>query len=163
MIRYIQNEAHYTEVVKRIHRVRQYLWIGTADIKEQRLRTVAESAGGIDPPRCRGAVDSCQRAGTELRRRFRQISAAVEPIGAEVVSARTFQNIDLRLRDRLHRFRQSDWGWTRHERRDNPQFRSGHSDRRPCAGGCCCRPVRCRMARRTLQKMSSKKFLFGQN
>ena len=34
MIRYIQNEMHYTEVVERIRRVRQYLWIGTADIKD---------------------------------------------------------------------------------------------------------------------------------
>lgn len=34
MIRYIQNEAHYTEVVERIRSVRQYLWIGTADIKD---------------------------------------------------------------------------------------------------------------------------------
>lgn len=34
MIRYIQNEAHYTEIVERIRRVRQYLWIGTADIKD---------------------------------------------------------------------------------------------------------------------------------
>lgn len=31
MIRYIANEAHYTEVIERI---RQYLWIGTADIKD---------------------------------------------------------------------------------------------------------------------------------
>lgn len=46
---------------------------------------------------------------------------------------------------------------------DDPQFRSGHSDRRPCAGGCCRRPVRCCMARRPLQKMSSKKFLCGHN
>lgn len=34
MIRYIQNEAHYTEVVKRIRQVQHYLWIGTADIKD---------------------------------------------------------------------------------------------------------------------------------
>ncbi len=34
MIRYIQNEAHYTEVVERIRQVERYLWIGTADIKD---------------------------------------------------------------------------------------------------------------------------------
>lgn len=34
MIRYIQNEAHYSEVIKRILQVRHYLWIGTADIKD---------------------------------------------------------------------------------------------------------------------------------
>lgn len=34
MISYIRNEAHYTEVVERIRNVRQYLWIGTADIKD---------------------------------------------------------------------------------------------------------------------------------
>ena len=38
MIRYIQNETHYTEVVERIRRVRQYLWIGTADIKDLYVR-----------------------------------------------------------------------------------------------------------------------------
>lgn len=34
MIRYIQDEAHYAEVVERIRSVRQCLWIGTADIKD---------------------------------------------------------------------------------------------------------------------------------
>lgn len=34
MIRYIQNEAHYTEIVERIRQVERYLWIGTADIKD---------------------------------------------------------------------------------------------------------------------------------
>ena len=34
MIRYIQDEAHYAEVVVRIRSVRQCLWIGTADIKD---------------------------------------------------------------------------------------------------------------------------------
>jgi len=34
MIRYIANETHYTEVVERIRQVEQYLWIGTADIKD---------------------------------------------------------------------------------------------------------------------------------
>lgn len=34
MIRYIENESHYTEVVERIRRVERYLWIGTADIKD---------------------------------------------------------------------------------------------------------------------------------
>ena len=44
MIRYIQNEAHYTEVVERIHRVRQYLWIGTADIKDLYVKECNGSA-----------------------------------------------------------------------------------------------------------------------
>ncbi len=34
MIRYIQDEAHYAEVVKRIRNIRHSLWIGTADIKD---------------------------------------------------------------------------------------------------------------------------------
>lgn len=34
MIRYIQNEAHYTEVIKRIRNVQRRLWIGTADMKD---------------------------------------------------------------------------------------------------------------------------------
>lgn len=34
MIRYIQNEAHYTEVIERIRNVQRRLWIGTADMKD---------------------------------------------------------------------------------------------------------------------------------
>lgn len=43
MIRYIQNEAHYAEVVERIRHVRHYLWIGTADIKDLYVKEVAAS------------------------------------------------------------------------------------------------------------------------
>lgn len=34
MIRYIQNEAHYTEVIERIRNVQRRLWIGTAYMKD---------------------------------------------------------------------------------------------------------------------------------
>lgn len=44
MIRYIQNEVHYAEVVERIRSVRQYLWIGTADIKDLYVK---EGAGSV--------------------------------------------------------------------------------------------------------------------
>lgn len=43
MIRYIQNEVHYAEVVERIRSVRQYLWIGTADIKDLYVKKGAGS------------------------------------------------------------------------------------------------------------------------
>lgn len=43
MIRYIQNEAHYTEIVERIRSVRHYLWIGTADIKDLYVKQGHES------------------------------------------------------------------------------------------------------------------------
>jgi len=33
-IKYIQNEAHYTEIISRMAMVKQSLWIGTADIKD---------------------------------------------------------------------------------------------------------------------------------
>ena len=32
--KYIQNEEHYSEVISRIAKVRNTLWIGTADIKD---------------------------------------------------------------------------------------------------------------------------------
>lgn len=32
--KYIQNEEHYSEVIARIAKVREALWIGTADIKD---------------------------------------------------------------------------------------------------------------------------------
>ena len=44
MIRYIQNEAHYTEVVERIRGVKQYLWIGPADIKDLYVKECNSSA-----------------------------------------------------------------------------------------------------------------------
>lgn len=43
MIRYIQNEAHYTEIVERIRSVKHYLWIGTADIKDLYVKQGHES------------------------------------------------------------------------------------------------------------------------
>lgn len=44
MIRYIQNEAHYTEIVERIRSVKHYLWIGTADIKDLYVK---EGSGSV--------------------------------------------------------------------------------------------------------------------
>lgn len=43
MIRYIQNEAHYTEIVERIRSVKHYLWIGTADIKDLYVKEYSNS------------------------------------------------------------------------------------------------------------------------
>lgn len=34
MIRYIANEQHYSEVLALVKKVKRYLWIGTADIKD---------------------------------------------------------------------------------------------------------------------------------
>ena len=34
MIQYIADEAHFKEVIERVSKVKQYLWIGTADIKD---------------------------------------------------------------------------------------------------------------------------------
>ncbi len=43
MIRYIQNKAHYTDVVERIKQVQHYLWVGTADIKDLYVKEGAAS------------------------------------------------------------------------------------------------------------------------
>ena len=34
MTQYIADEAHFKEVIERVSKVKQYLWIGTADIKD---------------------------------------------------------------------------------------------------------------------------------
>ena len=34
MTRYIENEAHFKEVIERVPNVKESLWIGTADIKD---------------------------------------------------------------------------------------------------------------------------------
>lgn len=35
--KYVQNEEHYSEVISRIAKVRETLWIGTADIKDVKM------------------------------------------------------------------------------------------------------------------------------
>ena len=125
-----RSTLYWTKEAERIRGVRQYSWIGTADIRSlceraQQSRTALKNVGEIDPPRCWGSVDSCQRAGVQLRGRFQQIFAAMKRLERRIMSARTFQDIDLRLRGCLHRFREISRGWVRHERHDDPQFRSG--------------------------------------
>ena len=41
--KYIQNEEHYSEVIARIAKVRETLWIGTADIKDVYVKQDGES------------------------------------------------------------------------------------------------------------------------
>ena len=41
--KYIQNEEHYSEVISRIAKVRETLWIGTADIKDVYVKQDGES------------------------------------------------------------------------------------------------------------------------
>ena len=61
MIRYIQNEMHYTEVVERIRRVRQYLWIGTADIKDLYVKEGSTSVPLLS------VLEGLSRRGVEVR------------------------------------------------------------------------------------------------
>ena len=41
--KYIQNEEHYSEVISRIAKVRETLWIGTVDIKDVYVKQDGES------------------------------------------------------------------------------------------------------------------------
>lgn len=41
--KYIQNEEHYSEVISRISKVRETLWIGTADIKDVYIKQGSEA------------------------------------------------------------------------------------------------------------------------
>lgn len=61
MICYIQNEAHYTEVVERIRHVKHYLWIGTADIKDLYVKEGSASVPLL------GALEGLIRRGVEVR------------------------------------------------------------------------------------------------
>lgn len=61
MIRYIQNEVHYAEVVERIRNVRQYLWIGSADIKDLYVK---EGAGSVPLLK---VLENLIRHGVEVR------------------------------------------------------------------------------------------------
>ena len=42
-VKYIQNEQHYNDVLSRIARVKESLWIGTADIKDLYVRVGTEA------------------------------------------------------------------------------------------------------------------------
>lgn len=44
MLKYISNEDHYTEVIERSLKVKQQLWIGTADIKDLYIKSGLSSA-----------------------------------------------------------------------------------------------------------------------
>lgn len=61
MIRYIQNDAHYTEVIERIRQVKQYLWIGTADIKDLYVKEGSTSIPLL------GVLEELIRRGVEVR------------------------------------------------------------------------------------------------
>ena len=61
MIRYIQNEVHYAEVVERIRSVRQYLWIGTVDIKDLYVKE------GLTSVPLLKVLESLIRHGVEVR------------------------------------------------------------------------------------------------
>ena len=37
-IKYIQDEAHYSEVIEKVASVKKSLWIGTADIKDLHVK-----------------------------------------------------------------------------------------------------------------------------
>jgi phosphatidylserine/phosphatidylglycerophosphate/cardiolipin synthase-like enzyme len=38
MIKLIHNEAHYSEVIQRVHRANRFVWLGTADIKDLHVK-----------------------------------------------------------------------------------------------------------------------------
>ena len=104
--------------------------------------------------RCASAAR--QRTERELSRRPRQVSWLVEQVGTEALSAGAFQDNDIRLRHRLHRFRQPHWCRHRHERRQQPQLRGRNPHRRAPIGRCRRRPPRQRMARPTMCQVQTK-------
>ena len=106
--------------------------------------------------RCRHSSAARQRTGRELSRRPRQVSWLVEQVGTEALSAGAFQDNDIRLRHRLHRFRQLHWCRHRHERRQQPQLRGRNPHRRAPIGRCRRRPPRQRMARPTMCQVQTK-------
>ena len=61
MIRYIQNEAHYIEVIERIRHVKHYLWIGTADIKDLYVKEGSASVPLL------GVLEGLTQHGVEVR------------------------------------------------------------------------------------------------
>lgn len=62
MIRYIQNKAHYTEVLEKCKTVKRSLWIGTADIKDVYVK---DGLSGTKP--FLGVLNDLLKSGVEIR------------------------------------------------------------------------------------------------
>lgn len=169
MIRYIQNEAHYTEVVERIRGVKQYLWIGTADIKDLYVKECNSSAPLLK------VLEVLIRRGVEVR-----LIHAKEP-GRNFADdfdkyPLLWSRLERRLCPRVHfkilifdceiayigsaNLTGAGLGMKGATTRN---FEAGILTDAPALVDAAARPVRCCMARRPLQKMSSKKFLCGHN
>ena len=60
-IKYIQDEAHYSEVIEKVASVKKSLWIGTADIKDLHVK-----AGNSSEPFL-GVLAELLKRGVEVR------------------------------------------------------------------------------------------------
>ena len=83
MLTYISNTDHYKDVLSRVQSVKHMLWIGTADIKDLYIEMGKEKKPFFGAHRFThsagsgGATHSCEGAGTELPRGFRQVPSTV--------------------------------------------------------------------------------------
>ena len=72
--KYIQNEEHYSEVISRIAKVRETLWIGTADIKDVYVKQDGESMPLLGQLAARIGISQPRIAKMELNERNLKIS-----------------------------------------------------------------------------------------
>lgn len=106
--KYIANEEHYSEVIERIAKVRDTLWIGTADIKDLYVTQNGEAIPLL------GQIAGLLKRG---------VTRALPP--------RPFQDGDFRPGSSLHRICQFDRRRHRHEERIEAKLRSRHPHQRP--------------------------------
>ena len=105
MTQYI-DETLFKEVIERGAKVKKYLWIGTADIKD--LYVEERPSWVCGRPHQEGARSTShprQGAGAELPGRLRPLSCAVHRSGACAMPQGAFQDYHLRPQAGLHRQR----------------------------------------------------------
>ena len=124
--KYIQNEEHYSEVISRIAKVRNTLWIGTADIKDVYVKQDGEAIpllGQLATLLKRGVgvrLIHAKEPGPNFREDFDRFKILATDLERVMCPRVPFQDDDFRFGNGLHRVRKLDRCWHRHEEFSSP-------------------------------------------
>ena len=81
--KYIQNEEHYSEVISRIAKVRNTLWIGTADIKDVYVKQDGEAIPLLGFPKSVHRIGYAEKEAFVPLALFVSVFSRVTPRGRE--------------------------------------------------------------------------------
>ena len=117
MIEYIADKDHYTEVLSLCEKVKHYLWIGTADLKDLYVgsgKNVVPFLSILDKLLKRGVevrLLHAKEPGENFREDFDKYPGLWSRLGTETLPKGAFQDNDFRLFRGLHRLRQPHGCW----------------------------------------------------